>query len=107
MRTSSEIGKLVKNLRTKKGISISEFADKIGVNKSTISRYENGSRKIPMEDIAKFANVLDVKPDFLLLKNKKEESQETIAAHANKDEFTPEEWDEIERFIQWVRERDK
>ncbi|CFO42271.1 regulatory protein [Staphylococcus aureus] len=33
--------------------------------------------------------------------------QETIAGHANKDEFTPEEWEEIENFMQWVRDRKK
>ncbi|HHC8620533.1 TPA: transcriptional regulator, partial [Staphylococcus aureus] len=25
----------------------------------------------------------------------------------NKDEFTPEEWEEIENFMQWVRDRKK
>ncbi|WP_242438440.1 helix-turn-helix domain-containing protein, partial [Staphylococcus aureus] len=34
----------------------------MGVNKSTLSRYENGSRKIPMEDIAEIANALKVTP---------------------------------------------
>ncbi|MFC1451219.1 helix-turn-helix transcriptional regulator, partial [Bacillus cereus] len=49
MRTSAEIGKLIKQLRKENNINLTDFATKIGVNKSTLSRYENGSRKIPME----------------------------------------------------------
>lgn len=102
MRTSSEIGKLAKSLRTKKGMSISEFADKIGVNKSTVSRYENGTRKIPMEDIAKFANVLGVKPDYLLLKNQPQ--QDTLAAHLEGD-YTEEELQEILEYAEFVKQK--
>ena len=68
MRTSAEIGKLIKQLRKENNINLTDFATKIGVNKSTLSRYENGSRKIPMEDIAEIANALNVTPESLLLK---------------------------------------
>lgn len=105
MRTSSEIGKLVKSLRNQKGITIGEFAEKIGVNKSTVSRYENGTRKIPMEDIAKFANVLGVKPDHLLFEASNE--PETVAAHFNKDDLTEEEMKEVQEFIEFVKSKRK
>lgn len=68
MRTSAEIGKLIKQLRKENNVNLTDFAIKIGVNKSTLSRYENGSRKIPMEDIAEIANALKVTPEYLLLK---------------------------------------
>ncbi|PTH38411.1 MULTISPECIES: helix-turn-helix domain-containing protein [Staphylococcus] len=106
MRTSSEIGKLVKSLRAKKGMSISEFADAIGVNKSTVSRYENGSRKIPMEDIAKFASVLGVKPDYLLLKEQKQEEPQHRAAHLE-GELTDDEWQRVLDYADYIRSRRK
>lgn len=105
MRTSEQIGKYIKQIRQQNNISVTDLAKKVDINKSTLSRYENGSRKIPMEDIAKFANALGVTPESILLE--KTPQQETHAAHANKDEFTPEEWNEIENFMQWVRDRKK
>lgn len=36
------IGKRIKNLRTKRGMSIDDLADRLGKNRTTIYRYENG-----------------------------------------------------------------
>ncbi|WP_294583007.1 helix-turn-helix transcriptional regulator [uncultured Staphylococcus sp.] len=105
MRSSKEIGKLVKRLRNKNKITITEFANEIGVNKSTISRYENGTRKIPMEDIAKFANALGVTPNYLLFEEQVQQEQDTIAAHFDKDDLTEEELKEVEQFIEFIKNR--
>ena len=36
------IGKRIKNLRTKRGMSIDDLADRLGKNRTTVYRYENG-----------------------------------------------------------------
>ncbi|WP_238983741.1 LexA family protein [Salinicoccus halodurans] len=44
-----------------------DFADRLGIHKSTVSKYEKGIRKIPMEDIGKMADVLGISIEDLLL----------------------------------------
>lgn len=67
MRNSVDIGKIIKKERTKQGMQQKEFADKLGIHKSTLSKYESGQRKIPMEDIGEMANVLGMSVEELLL----------------------------------------
>ena len=67
MRNSYEIGQFIKRLREKKGMTSEELGKRLGVTKGTISRYENGSRKISMDDIPKFALALDVSPTEILI----------------------------------------
>lgn len=96
MRNSVEIGQIIKQKRMAKKLTVTEFANRVGLNKSTISRYENGSRKIPMEDITKFANVLEVSPQELLLSE--EPKVETVAAHMD-DDLTEEEILKVQAYI--------
>lgn len=69
MKSSAEIGKLVKSIREGKKITQTEFASRLGVHKSTLSKYEKGLRNIPMDDIGKMASALDVRVEDLLLQS--------------------------------------
>lgn len=66
MRSSEEVIALIKELRKEKGISLSELARRVGVPKSTLSRYESSEREFPINDVEKYANVLNVSPLYLL-----------------------------------------
>lgn len=105
MRTSEQIGKYIKQIRQQKNMSVTDLAKKVEINKSTLSRYENGSRKIPMEDIAKFANALGVTPESVLIEQQPE--QDTIAAHFDKEDLTDEEKQEVEDFINYLKSKRK
>nr|WP_271401577.1 XRE family transcriptional regulator [Salinicoccus roseus] len=61
------MGKIVKNKRESMGIKQTDFADRLGIHKSTLSKYEKGMRKIPMDDIGKMAEVLGMSIEDLLL----------------------------------------
>ena len=64
---NKEIGEKIRNLRRKKGISQQELADEVGyTSKVAISRIENGQINIPMDKLAKIANVLDAHVSDLL-----------------------------------------
>lgn len=52
--------------RDKAGLSQTELADKLGVDKATISRYENGSRQPSVEMLYKISKVLHVSIDNLI-----------------------------------------
>ncbi|MFJ7888434.1 LexA family protein [Lysinibacillus xylanilyticus] len=57
---SIEVAKRIERIAEKKGISGAELARRIGTDRSTITRYYKGIRKISMEEIPKFAEVLEV-----------------------------------------------
>lgn len=69
MRNSLEVAKYIEVLLEKKNMKPAELARRTGLDRSTISRYFNGDRKIPMDEIPKFASALDVDPADLLIPN--------------------------------------
>lgn len=66
MRTNSEIVDIIIGLCNQKGWSLSEFARKLDLPKSSISRYFNKSRQFPINKINKFADTLGVSSEYLL-----------------------------------------
>lgn len=69
MRNSLEIAQYIEKLLARKGMKPTELAIRVGVNRSTISRYLNGTRKISMDELPKFASALGVTPTELLIKD--------------------------------------
>lgn len=81
MRSSKEVIKLIKMLREKKELSVEELARRVGVAKSTLSRYENEQRDFPINDIASYASALDTSIGYLLgieVKNTKETHEANV-----------------------------
>lgn len=61
------IGDRIKNLRTKRGISQVDLADKIKVSKQTLYKYENGIvTNIPSDKIEAMAEVFGVSPAYFM-----------------------------------------
>lgn len=66
MRTNSEIVDIIIDLCNPRGWSLSEFARKLDLPKSSISRYFNKSRQLPINKINLFADTLGVSSEYLL-----------------------------------------
>lgn len=61
------IGKRIKLLRTKRGMSIDELAEKLGKNRTTVYRYENGDiENLPLDILNPLAAALDTTPGNLM-----------------------------------------
>lgn len=86
------------------GLSQKEVAEKIGVANSTYSLYESGNREPNVQTIKKIAKALNVSADRLL---GLPEEVETIAAHFDGDNFSPEEMKEIENYAKYIKMRGK
>ena len=87
MLNSKEIGKRIKSAREKANMSLNDVALKLGVNKSTILRYENGEiSKVKAPIIDGLAKVLNVSPHYLMgwevEESKLEESKNDLIAEA-------------------------
>lgn len=67
------------------GLTLEQVADAIGVNKSTIMRYERGDiEKMPVQSLQPLADALRCSPLYLLgLIDTPYEEQNTLTAHEN------------------------
>lgn len=68
----------IKHLRNIKNISQQNLADKIGVDRSTISRIENGEIETTIDNAIKIADVLDVSLNDLVSKDLKFDNAKII-----------------------------
>lgn len=61
------IGKRIKSLRTKKGMTIDDLASKLRKNRTTVYRYENGDiENLPLGILNPLAEALDTTPAHLM-----------------------------------------
>jgi transcriptional regulator with XRE-family HTH domain len=83
----SSIGERVKRLREKKGWTQRDFAKKLGISNSVLSRVENGEKK-NVEDylIKRLAETLDTSSDYLLgLSNNAINKENSLSKESEKE----------------------
>lgn len=68
----------VKHLRNEKKISQQSLADKIGVDRSTVSRIENGEIETTIDNAMKIADVLDISLNDLVSKDLRFDNAEPV-----------------------------
>ncbi|MTI49434.1 MAG: helix-turn-helix transcriptional regulator [Firmicutes bacterium] len=73
-------GKRLRELRLNKSLTQEQLGKIIGKSKNNISQYETGKREPDLETLNKFAEIFNVKVDYLLgnKKTKKEKISEEI-----------------------------
>lgn len=61
------IGRRIKTMRFEQGLSIDDLADKLGKNRTTVYRYENGDiENLPLGILDTLASALDTTPAYLM-----------------------------------------
>lgn len=111
----------LRELRVQSNYSQQDLADKIGVTKQTISQYERGVRKPDMDTLTALCDIFNVSSDYLMGKsdvtvrllnsddlkrlNLSYQKQSDMAAHFDGEEFTEDEWEEIEKFKMFVKSK--
>lgn len=81
------IGERIEGRRKELGLTLDFVAQEIGVAKSTVQRYENGTiDKIKLPVIEAIARVLKVNPAWICLKSEKKEPDEN--RNITMDDFT-------------------
>nr|UWG11904.1 MAG: helix-turn-helix domain protein [Bacteriophage sp.]DAE80377.1 MAG TPA: repressor protein [Caudoviricetes sp.]DAK81009.1 MAG TPA: repressor protein [Caudoviricetes sp.]DAL90657.1 MAG TPA: repressor protein [Caudoviricetes sp.] len=106
----AQFDKILKLLRNEKNMSQQELADALGISKSSINMYERGERQPNFEVLEAIADFFNVDIDYLLGRTNKTTkiiNPNTIAAHFDGDEYTPEELDEIKAFAEFVKSKRK
>ena len=62
----SDISKNIKRLRVNKGMSQTQFAEKLNITRQTVSSWETGNSNPDVSMLMKIANVLEVDVDLIL-----------------------------------------
>ena len=106
--------KNLKALRNEKNISQINLARHMNVSRSTVSMWENGASEPDNETLVKLANFFGVTIDYLLGNEDKTEPQrvpvteeDIMFALFGGEDVTPEMYEEVKRFAQFVKERNK
>jgi len=60
------IAERLHKLRRQRGVSQLDVCERLGITQSMMSRYENGSRRIPSELLLQFAKIIGVSSDEIL-----------------------------------------
>ena len=63
---SPDVGKMIKDARQARGITLRALAGQVGIHFTHLSKIENGKDKIGRESLAKIAEELGVDPDLML-----------------------------------------
>lgn len=76
------VGYIIRGARLAKGLTQEELAEKVGVKKSAVAKWENGRvSEIKRSNLKNLADALDLNPNQLLGENsEKEEKEEPTAA---------------------------
>ena len=64
--TYSKLGKTIKDLRQRIGISQQKLAHSLGVLRPTVSQIESGERKITADELVKLSEIFNVSIEYLL-----------------------------------------
>ena len=60
MNIQEKVGKRIKELRNKQGLSQEAFADKAGIDRTYLNSVENGRRNISIKNLEKISNALNL-----------------------------------------------
>ncbi|MDR9857837.1 helix-turn-helix transcriptional regulator [Paenibacillus sp. VCA1] len=99
-------GARLRKLRKEHGLTMRDFGAKFSLAESTISGYENGSRKPDLETIDKFASFFDVSVDYLMGRTivPSVPSETNLSFFGGPDKYTPDEIEEMEAALERYRE---
>ena len=61
------LGKRIRNIRKRKGVTQAALAEKINCSPSYISYVENGSKGLSLDSLIQIANVLNISTDDILI----------------------------------------
>ncbi|APP13094.1 hypothetical protein BSG92_12500 [Lactiplantibacillus plantarum subsp. plantarum] len=72
------------NLRESKNMKQSDLARRLSLDKSSMSKIENGTRKVSSDEVLKIANIFEVSTDYLLGNNEKNHKSPDWATEADR-----------------------
>ncbi|MBQ7505107.1 MAG: helix-turn-helix transcriptional regulator [Ruminococcus sp.] len=82
---TKEFGRMISNLRKKRGLSQKDAAAELGISQSLLSHYEKGIRECGLEFLVKIAEYYEVSTDYLLGRAPAANAEENAASTESAD----------------------
>lgn len=111
-----DIIKRIKDRRTQLKYSFQDLADKTGMSKSTLQRYETGFiANVPLDKLEVLAKALEMSPAYLMGWEDKEPQEPqkqddplmVVAAHHSDYDFSERQLKQIDSFINFVKQQEE
>lgn len=105
--SDNDIGERLKEARINKGLTQTELAQKLGVGQSAVGKWERGIvTNIKRSMIQQIAAALDISPLLVVgIIPESKPKPKTIIISA--DEFTEEQFAQIEQFVNFIKTQNK
>ena len=110
METTNE---KIKRLRLELGMSLEDLGKKVGVNRATVYRWENGEiGSMTTSKLSDIARALHVTPEYLIgwdspKKEEKSPDEELRFALFGGESATDEEMEEVRQFVEFIKAKRK
>ena len=112
------IGSKLRTLRSSRKITQMDMAKLLGCARTTYTQYETGVSEPDFETLVKLADYFNVSVDYLLGRTDSAQPAYTappaesdddikVALFGGAGEVTPEMWDEVLNFIEFVKEKER
>ena len=102
----SEFNKVLKELRTARGLTQEEFARKLGTSRSRVGMYESGQRNPDPETLEAIADFFNVDIDYLLGRTLKvTRLPQTLGNVIDISDLPAAEQKEARNFVEYLRSR--
>lgn len=99
--THEQIGIRIKEARKAKGLTQSELAARLGIGRTAITKWEKGVIKnLKRDTIQQIADILEMSP-LTMIGVEEKPKPKTIIISA--DEFTEEQFAQIEQFVNFIK----
>lgn len=104
---------VLKKARKNKGLTQEQLARLISVERSSVGKYESANVIPSPEVLKRIAETLGVSVDYLLEREPASdpvpptEQALQVALFGGEEEVTPEMWDEVKRFAEFVKSKHK
>jgi len=100
------IGNKLKELREKAGLNKKEVAEKLDMPYTTYNNYETDAREPGSNTLKMLAALYGVTVDYILEYYAAEDYEpKTLAAHADEEDWSPEEQEDIDNFKAYLRSK--
>lgn len=97
------VGKIIRELRTEKGITQNDLSNYLGLTPKMISFYELGERFPPYDIIIKLADYFNVSTDYLLGRSDIKNPEKLLSDY---NSLSAESKKELERYLQILKMRE-
>jgi transcriptional regulator with XRE-family HTH domain len=107
MELYKRIGKTIQEYREGNDMTQQQLGDKIGYTATAISYFENGLRKVGLDDLQKIANLLNIPIEMLLSSSEKDQNTEPayVLKLRSKKNLSPTAQQSVIEFINFAKQK--